>query len=69
MFVYYLQFVFQLKSTAYYSLNDIFILEQIGQFYRGPPIHASCQISVHLAKRFQRKQLFLFKPIRNKNCT
>jgi hypothetical protein len=26
--------------------------------YRGPPIDASYQVSVHLAKRFQRKRLF-----------
>ena len=35
--------------------------------YRGPSIDASYQVSVHLAKRFQR--IFFFsRPIRNKNC-
>jgi hypothetical protein len=32
--------------------------------YRGPPIDASYQVSVHLAKRFQEKN-FLNQPIRN----
>ena len=36
--------------------------------YRGPPIDASYQVSVHLAKRFQRKRLFRNHSIRNKNC-
>ena len=35
--------------------------------YRGPSIDASYQVSVHLAKRFQRR-FFLNRPIRNKNC-
>ena len=35
---------------------------------RGPSIDASCQVSVHLAKRFQRKRFFRNQPIRNKNC-
>ena len=35
--------------------------------YRGPSIDASNQISVHLAKRFQ-KRYFRNRPIRNKNC-
>jgi hypothetical protein len=29
---------------------------------------ASYQVSVHLAKRFQRRRLFRNQPIRNKNC-
>jgi hypothetical protein len=36
--------------------------------YRGPPIDASYQVSVHLAKRFQRGRFFRNQPIRNKNC-
>ena len=36
--------------------------------YKGPPIDASYQVSVHLAKRFQRRRFFLKWPIRNKNC-
>jgi hypothetical protein len=35
--------------------------------YREPSIDASYQVSVHLAKRFQRRR-FLKRPIRNKNC-
>jgi hypothetical protein len=35
--------------------------------YRGPSIHASDQVSYHLAKRFQRKSCFRNRPIRNKN--
>ena len=36
--------------------------------YRGPPIDASYQVSVHLAKRFQRRRFFRNQPINNKNC-
>jgi Zn-finger protein len=35
--------------------------------YRGPSKDASYQISIHLAKRFQRR-FFRNQPIRNKNC-
>ena len=40
---------------------------EMRKLYRGPLIDASCQISVHLVDQFQRKRLFLFQPIRNKN--
>jgi hypothetical protein len=36
--------------------------------YRELSIDASYQVSVHLAKRFQRKIVFRNRPIRNKNC-
>ena len=36
--------------------------------YRILPIYASCQVSVHLAKWFQRRRVFRNRPIRNKNC-
>jgi hypothetical protein len=36
--------------------------------YREPSIDASYQVSVHLAKRFQRRNFFRNHPIRNKNC-
>ena len=36
--------------------------------YRGHSIDASYQVSVHLAKRFQRRRLKKKWPIRNKNC-
>ena len=36
--------------------------------YRGPPIDESYQVSVHLAKQFQRRRYFRNQPNRNKNC-
>ena len=42
--------------------------DKLALFYRGPPIDAYYQVSVHLDKRFQRRRLFLNWPIRNKNC-
>ena len=36
--------------------------------YRWPSKDASYQVSVHLAKRLQRKRFFRNQPIRNKNC-
>jgi hypothetical protein len=36
--------------------------------YRGPSIDASYQVTVHLAKQFQRRRFFRNQPIRNKNC-
>ena len=35
--------------------------------YKGPSLDASYQVSIHLAKRFQRRGLFRNQPIRNKN--
>ena len=42
--------------------------DEMSNLYRGPPIDASYQVSVHLAKRFQRRRFFRNHPIRNKNC-
>jgi hypothetical protein len=42
--------------------------DEMSILYRGPPIDASYQVSVHLAKRFQRRRFFRNHPIRNKNC-
>jgi Zn-finger protein len=42
--------------------------DKMSTFYREPSIDASYQVSVHLAKRFQRKRFFRNQPIRNKNC-
>jgi hypothetical protein len=39
----------------------------MSNLYRGPSIGAAYQVSVHLAKWFQRR-LFRNQPIRNKNC-
>ena len=36
--------------------------------YRGSSKDDSYQISIHLAKRFQRRRFFRNQPIRNKNC-
>ena len=41
--------------------------DEMSNFYRGPSIDASYQISVHLGKRFQRRRFFRNQPIRNKN--
>jgi hypothetical protein len=42
--------------------------DEMNNLYRGPSIDDSYQVSVHLAKRFQRRICFLNRPIRNKNC-
>ena len=40
----------------------------MSNLYRGPSIDASYQVSVDLAKRFQRRRILRNQPIRNKNC-
>jgi hypothetical protein len=40
----------------------------MSNFYGGPSIDASYEVSVHLDKRFQRRRFFRNRPIRNKNC-
>ena len=42
--------------------------DEMSNLYRGHPIEASYQVSVHLAKWFQRRRFFRNQPIRNKNC-
>jgi hypothetical protein len=42
--------------------------DEMSNLHRGPSIDASYQVSVHLAKQFQRRRFFLNRPIRNKNC-
>ena len=42
--------------------------EKLSNIHRGPAIDASHQVSVHLAKQFQRRRFFRNQPIRNKNC-
>ena len=41
---------------------------EMSKSYRGPSIDASYQVSIHLAKRFQRRRFLKNRPIRNKNC-
>jgi hypothetical protein len=40
----------------------------MSNLHKGPSKAASYQVSIHLAKRFQRRQYFRNQPIRNKNC-
>ena len=42
--------------------------DEISNLDREPPIDASYQVWIHLAKRFQRRSFFRNWPIRNKNC-
>ena len=42
--------------------------DEMCNLYRGTSIDAHYQVSVHLAKRFQRRRFFRNQPIRNKNC-
>ena len=41
---------------------------EMRKVYRGPSINASYQVSIHFAKRFQRRRFFRNQAIRNKNC-
>jgi hypothetical protein len=40
---------------------------EMSNLNRGPAIDASYQVSVHMAKRFQRRRFKKNRPIRNKN--
>jgi hypothetical protein len=40
---------------------------EMSNLYRGPPIDAFDQVSVHLAKRFQRRRFCRNQPISDKN--
>jgi hypothetical protein len=42
--------------------------DKMSNIYRGHDIDASYQVSVHFAKRFQRRRFFRNQPIRKKNC-
>jgi hypothetical protein len=42
--------------------------DEMSNLYRGPSIDASYHVSVHLAKRFQKRWFYLNRPIWNKNC-
>jgi hypothetical protein len=61
------------RSINKYSRHTRFLFlimdrDKMSNLYREPSIDASYQVSVHLAKRFQRRRLFRNQPIRNKNC-
>jgi hypothetical protein len=42
--------------------------DKMSNLYRELSVDASYQVSVHLAKLFQRRRFFRNQPIRNKNC-
>ena len=42
--------------------------DKMSNLYREPSIDSSYQVSLHLAKRFQRRRFVRNQPIRNKNC-
>jgi magnesium-transporting ATPase (P-type) len=42
--------------------------DKMSNLYRRPSIDNSFQVSIHLAKRWQRRRYFRNRPIRNKNC-
>ena len=42
--------------------------DEMSNRHREPSIDASYQVSVHLAKRFQRRRFKKNGPIKNKNC-
>ena len=41
---------------------------KMSNLQRGPTMYVSYQVSVHLAKRFQRRRFFRNRPNRSKNC-
>jgi hypothetical protein len=41
--------------------------DEMSNLHRGPPKDAPYQVSIHLAKQFQRRRFFRNQPIRNKN--
>jgi hypothetical protein len=41
---------------------------KLSTLYRRPSLNASYQVSVYLARRFQRRRIFWNQPIRRKNC-
>jgi hypothetical protein len=42
--------------------------DEMSKLYIEPSIDASYQVSLHLAKQFQRRRYLRNQPIRNKNC-
>jgi hypothetical protein len=43
------------------------IRDEMSSLYRGPSKDTPNQVSIHLAKQFQRRRFFRNQPIRNKN--
>jgi hypothetical protein len=56
------------KKNCLWQLYLLMNQDKMSSLYIGPPIDASYQVSVHLAKWFQRRRFFRNHPIRNKNC-
>jgi hypothetical protein len=50
------------------SIRNTHFVDKMCTSYREPSIDASYQVSIHLAKQFQRRRFFRNQPIRNKNC-
>ena len=50
-----------------YRILSLCNRDEMRKFHRRPYINASYQVSVHLAKRFQRRTFFRNQPTRNKN--
>ena len=42
--------------------------DEMSNLYRGSSNDTSYQVSIHLAKRFQRRRIFRNQPIKNQNC-
>jgi hypothetical protein len=49
-------------------MESLLLRLEMSKFYKGHSMDASYQVSYHLAKRFQWKNCFRNRPIRNKNC-
>jgi hypothetical protein len=52
--------VFQGNAGWAYNVY-VDIRDEMGTIYTGPPIDVSCQVSVHLAKRFQMRRIKCYK--------
>jgi hypothetical protein len=57
-----------LKPLGQMNWNLVGSIYGMSSLYKGPSKDASYQVSIHLAKRFQRRRFKKYRPIRNKNC-